>query len=380
MAKAEKKFAFQLAAGLASDVLIESKYIQAGYIVVPDLTARGKLTIKSATDDGVIVEGSLVYVASEKKSYRYTNNKWEEDASDVDIAAIKTAIGTDTSNELYGVADRIYDEAVNAKYGTGTDGADITIKDKIDEAVESAYTNAAPTTVAVGGISKGTTFNNKPLKDLLDELFYPYVPFEFTTFSIGNATANKWNGDYEYGTSLTIDTLKYSSGLTVGSKTTTTVAKLSKTVGGTTTDIMNITNAFTDKSNRTVPSFTWDGKSALDCVVTFSDGTTSKSVTKTFNPIYSIYHTVTSSNTTVPTTGTKGNDSTISYGDNQYIWFFSKTAKSTIQQFTMGEWKPVASTTPKGTVTFTLSTGETATYYAYVGPETMSGSGRFRLN
>jgi len=46
-----------------------------------------------------------------------------------------------------------------------------------------SYTNAAPTTAAVGGIAAGTTFLNQTPKAIFDSLFYPYLPPAFTAFS-----------------------------------------------------------------------------------------------------------------------------------------------------------------------------------------------------
>lgn len=43
--------------------------------------------------------------------------------------------------------------------------------------VNVLYTNANEVPQALGGISKGTTFNNKPITEVLDMLLYPYVAF-----------------------------------------------------------------------------------------------------------------------------------------------------------------------------------------------------------
>lgn len=40
---------------------------------------------------------------------------------------------------------------------------------------EMVYTNTAATTAALGGIAKGTTFENKKITEVLDALLYPYV-------------------------------------------------------------------------------------------------------------------------------------------------------------------------------------------------------------
>lgn len=78
---AETKFGFQIGSALASNHLTDSKYIQGTYHVVDDITARDALKIKSGTDDGVIIKGSLVYVVDEEKTYRYDGTSYEEEAS-----------------------------------------------------------------------------------------------------------------------------------------------------------------------------------------------------------------------------------------------------------------------------------------------------------
>ncbi len=45
------------------------------------------------------------------------------------------------------------------------------------------YNNTQQMTAAVGGLAAGTTFNNVSLKDILDDLLYPYQSPAFTTFT-----------------------------------------------------------------------------------------------------------------------------------------------------------------------------------------------------
>lgn len=56
------------------------------------------------------------------------------------------------------------------------------------------YTNATATPITVGGISAGSTFSNKTMKEMWDALLYPYQPPAFTSFSRGNL-----NSTYELG-------------------------------------------------------------------------------------------------------------------------------------------------------------------------------------
>ena len=63
---------------------------------------------------------------------------------------------------------------------------------------ESKYTNSNPTTIKVGGIEKGSTFENKTYSEMFNQLLYPYVEFSvsFTTTPNG--------GVYKKGTSVNV--------------------------------------------------------------------------------------------------------------------------------------------------------------------------------
>ena len=81
--------------------------------------------------------------------------------------------------------------------------------------LNSKYTNTTPTPSALGGIAKGTTFSNKPIKDILNDLLYPYVSFSATLSTTPNG------GVYEIGTSLTISQAKVN--ITLGSATISSI-------------------------------------------------------------------------------------------------------------------------------------------------------------
>ena len=67
------------------------------------------------------------------------------------------------------------------------------------------YTNANPTTAALGGIAKGETFEEQTIKQMFDMLLYPYV-----TYSSQRATANVNGGTREVGNQATISTISWS--------------------------------------------------------------------------------------------------------------------------------------------------------------------------
>jgi hypothetical protein len=57
------------------------------------------------------------------------------------------------------------------------------------EADTVTYDNPAATTVSVGGIPAGTVFADTPVKDILDDLFYPFQAPSFSSFAMsGQAT------------------------------------------------------------------------------------------------------------------------------------------------------------------------------------------------
>lgn len=62
--------------------VVESRFVQGGYVVVSTLTERNKLTDDAVYEDrSALVHGSPVYVSSEKKTYRWNadTEDWDED-------------------------------------------------------------------------------------------------------------------------------------------------------------------------------------------------------------------------------------------------------------------------------------------------------------
>ena len=86
------------------------------------------------------------------------------------------------------------------------------------------YTNANPTTAALGGIAKGETFEEQTVKQMFDMLLYPYVAFTGAT-----ATATPTNGGTrEMGNQATISAINWNCG-TKGSMDLTSVKLYSGT-------------------------------------------------------------------------------------------------------------------------------------------------------
>ena len=90
----------QLVAAAMNGFVVESKYIQGGYIVVQTEQERDQLLSKEIYEDNqVLINGSPVYVAEDKKTWRYdaANDSWVEDTVDIsaiqeELQALQTAI------------------------------------------------------------------------------------------------------------------------------------------------------------------------------------------------------------------------------------------------------------------------------------------------
>jgi hypothetical protein len=65
-------------------------------------------------------------------------------------------------------------------YGNGSGLTDVNL-----------YTNSTPIQTKLGGVLVGNTFSNKTMKEMWDQLLYPYLSPAFTSFSISGATTTK---------------------------------------------------------------------------------------------------------------------------------------------------------------------------------------------
>ena len=225
------------------------------------------------------------------------------------------------------------------------------------------FTNQNATTIAVGGIPKGSTFVDKPIKDIIQDMLYPYVAFVFSSVSGG--------GTYEYGTQVTVNTVKPT--YTLGSKPLTS-AKVSTISGN--GDLYDGAPART--ITLTTPK-TYNGEQGGTIYVTLTDGTTT--ITKPTNVTYTYYdYYAINSSSTPPSNGTKGNSGNKTYAVGDYLWFFSQNkANAKIQTNVMGQWVDV-NTTAAGQIDFTLASGKTTKYYAYRTDQfSGSGSAEYRL-
>jgi len=255
--------------------------------------------------------------------------------------------------------------------GTGIDITNnvISVNDLPTEELAEDLTFTPTTTV--GGCQQGTTYSNKSVKQLLEQILCPYVEFKFSSIST-TPTATT----YEYGAAKTVT--KVTPIFTAGSREITSV-KIGSTSGG--DDLYSGTSATSNSAITLTTSKSLDGLSNVTIYCTLADGntTTTKQTTFTFNKYN--YYAVTNS-TTPPTNGTSigtGTEKDITTTDNTYIWFMCPTQKTQIQQYSMSMWNNLA-TTAGGTVTFTTSTGQQLTYYTYRTDMMVSSTGRYRIN
>lgn len=247
----------------------------------------------------------------------------------------------------------------------------------------TTYSNANGTTVAVGGIPAGTTFSNKPLKEIFEDMFYPYVAFTFSSF-----TTTAASGTFEYGTAKSITAVKPT--YTKGSKNLTNM-KVGTTSGGSNLYNSSVPNSGTSISLSTPLQL--NGLSNQTIYTTITDGTTTTTRSVTFSFPYYYYWANTNSTTTPGSlsatnvirggSDADGDVSGVQTDNNSYLFFFvpSGQNKSQIQQYAMSQWNNV-DTISMGTVTFLTSTNQSVTTYkAYRTSMLVAGSGnRFRIN
>lgn len=144
------------------------------------------------------------------------------------------------------------------------------------------YSNANPTTIAVGGIAKGTTFDSVPITEVIDRLLYPYV-----AFSLGSFTTSPSGGVFEVGTSKFITSCTVYINYGTAKITKIEILDSSNNVLATKTDIEQ--TATSGESFNISLNYTITTNQALKARVTDSAGTvkTASSSSFTFvNPYY----------------------------------------------------------------------------------------------
>ena len=204
----------------------DAKYIKGVNYSVP--TKQDLLAITDARK----TEGMEVFVVEEKKKYQWLENDWKE----ITAGGAGGGANVDLSNyvDLTKLEEKLNEKLADYIPRTELTELDIYTKQEVDDLVGAAggdfsYTNATPVTGDIGGISAGTTFNNTPLKEILDNLFYPYLKPAFTSFSLNNkvvevgtaVTTNNYSWTISNVANAKLDTLSLTldgQQLTIGNK------------------------------------------------------------------------------------------------------------------------------------------------------------------
>lgn len=174
-------------------------------IVVPDAYTKAEVDEKVAN---AVANGQVDlsgYLPRQEADAKFATKNEVVDLITTATEEINNGV-TGKLTELEGKVDTKVDEKIAAQVPTIVDNKvtekltnnpNIYTKEEVDnllknvkpaEGVMPTYTNDVPTTVAVGGIAAGRTFNKKPLSELLDEMFHPYQNPAFTRFTIANNT------------------------------------------------------------------------------------------------------------------------------------------------------------------------------------------------
>lgn len=132
----------------------------------------------------------------------------------------------------------------------------------------ATYTNTMAVPNAIGGIAKGTTFNNMTMEEVFNMLFYPYQAPGFTSlsvgktaFGIGESTGNTINVSWDTSNKNNINAnsiiLKYENAVigndlgNSGNNQPFTITPTVKNAPGSTTVYIELTNTKGEKSSRT---------------------------------------------------------------------------------------------------------------------------------
>lgn len=278
----------------------------------------------------------------------YVEDNWDVVQSGSDLAAVLGATGQFDQHSI--------NEALAGNSGGG-----------------DTYSGAA--TVTVGGITTGQTFTNATFQQVVDALINPYAkPSATLTLSVSTAQ--------EYGATISSVTMSVAA-----VKNTNPIYGIKFKVGDTVVDTQ------TGSSVADGGTFTYTYSTSFSTDTTFSvivsdnenySASGSSTDTKTVSFSKHVYYGSVSS-TTAPTSSTGlSHAASVSSGVNittasgEYVVFMSPTSKTSIQQLIIGTWYDIA-TTNKGTVTFTLSTGATETYYCYMSNQMVAATEKYKL-
>lgn len=128
---------------------------------------------------------------------------------------------------------------------------------------ELRFTKTTGTTMAVGGIAKGTTFSNKKVLDIINDLLYPYVSFSISGFTLSPNNG----GTFENGSTITLS--NSTTNVTLGSEAITRVtvydgaAKLGEKTSALTGNSFQVPITLSIKNNKTLKTEVEDAKGTI---------------------------------------------------------------------------------------------------------------------
>ena len=152
--------------------------------------ADGKFALKTnvaeleARVDGIVVPDAYTKTEVDEKVANAVTNRQVDLSNYVDLTKLEEILNA----KLAGYVPR--NELTEI---------DVYTKEEIDNLLAQAgknltYTNDTPVTANVGGITAGTTYENTPIKDILDALLHPYQKPAFTSFSLNNKVVEVGTG------------------------------------------------------------------------------------------------------------------------------------------------------------------------------------------
>lgn len=164
------------------------------------------------------VDGWTVNVKDTDYTYRYNGTEWVAISAN-SIPMATADLDGKMSKEDKAKLDGIYTEA--DKFDTDviieTDDAQFISKaEKESLAKNATYTNAEPMVIEVGGLKPGTTFANKNVTDVINDLLYPYVAPVINSLSVTSDKSGTLleNGEVVTATKLTANVTKKSQAIT----------------------------------------------------------------------------------------------------------------------------------------------------------------------
>lgn len=213
------KLGFSIESSLASKHLTDADYIKGGYFIVDKFSDLAGYKVATADQDGTIVDGSKCFCREDRIHYRYdgTVSEWVEDTTDI---------------KLSGTVVR-----------------------------------------PIGGIGAHTTYTNKSVAEILNDLLFPYVAPSTPTLSIYTETGEQILSTYSTERTITVKKAKIS--FTAGSEPIKSV-KIGTTSGG--NDLYEgVPETFDDFITFAEgKSVTYENGTGGTIYCTISDGTTDK--------------------------------------------------------------------------------------------------------